>query len=291
MNHADTAMYAAKESGPNQVRVYSPSMQKLSESRANLSVLLRQALEREELTIHYQAKVNVTTGEPLGLEALMRWMHPELGEVPPSVFIPVAEENGLIPCLGKWALRIACEQMMSWRKQGIAENLTLAVNLSARQFCDPDLVERVKETLDDTGFPAEQLELELTESLMARSPERAVALMNAIKELGVRFALDDFGTGYSSLGLLLRFPLDTLKMDQTFTQNLATHEKSRIISRAVIDMARSLGLVVVAEGVETHEQLEILREFGCDQAQGSLFSKPLPAADIEQWYRTATQQK
>lgn len=285
MNHADTAMYAAKESGPNQVRVYSSDLQKLSEDRANLSVLLRRAYERQEMSLYYQVQIDIASNRPIGVETLLRWNHPELGDIPPSVFIPIAEENGLIPCLGKWALKTACEQLMAWHREGIGEQLVLAVNLSARQFNDADLVRSIGEILTQTGFPADQLELELTESLVAQSPERAITLMQALQEMDIRFALDDFGTGYSSLAQLRHYPLDILKVDQSFIRDLTESPASQAICRAIIAMARALNLIVVAEGVESQAQLDLLREFGCDQAQGSLFLKPVTPDAFAAWYR------
>ena len=287
MNHADTAMYAAKESGPNQVRVYSSDLQKLSEDRANLSVLLRRAFERDELSLHYQVQMDVASNRPIAVEALLRWHHPQLGDIPPGIFVPLAEENGLIPGLGKWALKTACQQVMDWRSKGLCNDLKLAVNLSARQFNDADLVDEVRGILVQTGFPADQLGLELTESLVAQSPERAVVLMQAIKDLGVRFALDDFGTGYSSLAQLRHYPLDILKIDQSFVRDLTESHQSRAIFQAIIAMARALDLTVVAEGVESQEQLDLLREFGCDQAQGSLFLQPVPPDEFVAWYCSA----
>jgi diguanylate cyclase (GGDEF)-like protein len=284
MNHADTAMYAAKQEGRNNVRVYSADLHQSSQERAGLAVELRHALKRGELSLNYQAKVDVESGQVVGVEALLRWLHPELGVISPSLFIPIAEDNGLIVPIGEWVMATACQQVLQWQKQGLPA-LSLAVNLSARQFNHPDLPSYIQQLLSDNGFPAGQLELEITESLVVQNPERTISLMREMKKTGIRFVLDHFGTGYSSLGLLRHYPIDTLKIDRAFIRNLDTSREDQAISKAIISMSKTLGLTVVAEGVENSRQLAFLRHYQCDMIQGYFCHKPQSAEQFAAWFK------
>jgi EAL domain-containing protein (putative c-di-GMP-specific phosphodiesterase class I) len=242
---------------------------------------LHRALERRELRIHYQPVVELDGVTTVGVEALVRWDHPDQGLVSPYRFIPVAEESGLIIPIGAWVLEQACHQLRDWHHQGrTGPQGSVEVNVSARQIDDPRIVDTVERILDTTGLPAECLTLEITESALMEDASSALGILLALKELGVLLAIDDFGTGYSSLGYLQRFPLDILKIDQSFVETLGVDSRGDTIVAAVINLAHALGLQVVAEGVETTQQLEILRSLGCDLAQGFLFSRPVPAAQI-----------
>jgi diguanylate cyclase (GGDEF)-like protein/PAS domain S-box-containing protein len=286
MKHADTAMYAAKDDGRNNYRIYSADLHQHTQERAGLALQLRHALERGELSLHYQAKVALDSDGVVGVEALLRWHHPELGDISPVQFIPIAEDNGLIIPIGEWVMETACQQLMAWQAQGLPA-LGLAVNLSPRQFNHPDLHKHISGVLARTGFAADLLELEITESLVVQNPERAIELMATIKHMGVRFAIDDFGTGYSSLGQLRHYPIDTLKIDRAFIRDLDQSKEDQAISKAIISMGKTLGLTVVAEGVETARQLAFLREHHCDQIQGFYFHRPCCGNDFMTWYRQA----
>jgi EAL domain-containing protein (putative c-di-GMP-specific phosphodiesterase class I) len=239
---------------------------------------LRRAVERDELLLHYQPQVDLRTGRMVGVEALMRWNHPERGMIPPNHFIPIAEETGLIMPMGEWALRIACTQAVQWMNQG--NELIMAVNISARQFNHPGLVAMVEQVLRDTGLPAHWLELELTESVAMQDVQRTTATLHALRDLGVLLSIDDFGTGFSSLSYLQRFPLNKLKVDRSFVNNLGNGHNDTTIAQTVILLGHSLRLRVIAEGVETREQIEILRGYGCEEMQGFYFSRPIPAHEI-----------
>jgi EAL domain-containing protein (putative c-di-GMP-specific phosphodiesterase class I) len=242
---------------------------------------LHRALERSELMLHYQPVVELGGATTVGVEALIRWQHPEQGLVAPYRFIPVAEESGLIIPIGAWVLEQACHQLHDWHQRDDAGRQgSVEVNLSARQIDDPLIVRTVEGILDKTGLPPEHLTLEITESALMKDAASALAVLSALKELGVLLAIDDFGTGYSSLSYLQHFPLDLLKVDRTFVEELGVSDEAEEIVGAVIKLAHALGLEVVAEGVETTEQLELLRSFDCDLAQGYLFSRPLPADEI-----------
>ncbi|SPE34561.1 putative Diguanylate cyclase [Burkholderiales bacterium] len=276
MKHADIAMYQAKDEGKNNFQFYSKDIKSHSSERLAMESHLRLALERSEFHIHYQAKNDLRTGTITGVEALLRWQSPELGAVTPSQFIPLAEETGLILPIGKWVLETACAQNMIWQRQGLPP-VCMAVNLSPRQFADECLLGDIACALRETGMPPELLELEITESMVILNPERAMRLLTAIKDMGVRLAIDDFGTGYSSLAQLKRFPIDTLKIDRSFIRDLPADMEDKAITEAIIAMGRKLNLIVVAEGVETQEQESLLRELACDQMQGYLFSRPIAA--------------
>jgi diguanylate cyclase (GGDEF)-like protein/PAS domain S-box-containing protein len=279
MKHADIAMYHAKEEGKNNFQFYDGRLKARSLEKLALETHLRRALERNELCLHYQAKLELATNRLSGVEALLRWNSPELGAVTPAKFIPLAEETGLILAIGKWVLRTACAQMKAWQRAGLP-SVRMAVNLSPRQLSDPGLIPDVRAVLEETGLPPDLLELEVTESSVMHNIERAVQVLTALKSMGVRLAIDDFGTGYSSLAQLKRFPIDTLKVDRSFIREIPDDPEDRAIAEAIIAMGRTLSLTVVAEGVETPEQQEFLRTRGCDQMQGFYFSKPISADEF-----------
>jgi diguanylate cyclase (GGDEF)-like protein/PAS domain S-box-containing protein len=279
MKNADIAMYRAKEDGKNTYKFYSEEMNIHSFERLALETSLRRGLERNEFVLHYQAKLDLHTGKINGVEALVRWQHPDLGMVPPAQFIPLAEETGLIVPIGKWVLNTACAQNVAWLREGLPP-LHMAVNLSARQFADEDLVKDIAAALETTGLQPELLELELTESMVIQNAERAGRVLAEIKKMGVRLAIDDFGVGYSSLTHLKRFPIDTLKVDRSFIRDLPQNAEDRALTEAIIAMGKSLKLTVVAEGVETKEQQTFLRDRDCDEMQGFFFSKPIPSDEF-----------
>jgi len=287
MKGADIAMYEAKRGGRNAYRFFSPDAPPLSLRRLRMESNLRGALERDELSLHFQPKVDLTSGRIIGAEALLRWHNAELGAVSPAEFIPLAEETGLMVPIGRWVLHEACRQHVAWRAQGLPP-VPVAVNLSARQFADDELVPDIERSLAASGMAAGDLELEVTESVVVADPERALATLATIKRLGVRLAVDDFGTGYSSLAQLKRFPIDSLKIDRSFICGLPGDIQDVAITEAIVVMCRTLQLTVVAEGVETSEQREFLREHGCSQMQGFQFSRPLPPADFAQLVRRET---
>ena len=284
MKNADIAMYRAKEDGKNTYKFYSEETNVHSFERMALETSLRRALERNEFFLHYQAKLDLHTERITGVEALVRWQHPELGMVPPMQFIPLAEETGLIVPIGKWVLNTACAQNVAWQRAGLPP-LCVAVNLSARQFADENLLEDIGAALKTTGLRPELLELELTESMVIQNTERAGRILVAIKKMGVRLAIDDFGVGYSSLTHLKRFPIDTLKVDRSFIRDLPQDLEDKAITEAIIAMGKSLNLTVVAEGVETLEQQTFLQDHNCDEMQGFLFSKPIPSEEFAELLR------
>ena len=274
MKNADIAMYRAKEDGKNNYRFYSDDIKSQSLERMILETSLRRAVEFNQFFLHYQAQVDIHTGAITGVEALVRWQHPELGVVQPLQFISLAEETGLIVPIGRWVLNEACAQNARWQKEGLPP-VCMAVNLSARQFVDDSLLSDIANAPEESGMEPHLLELELTESMVIHNFELAAELLLAIKKMGVRLAIDDFGTGYSSLAQLKHFPIDTLKVDRSFIRDLATNVEDRAITKAIIDMGKSLNLNVVAEGVETKDQENFLRENHCDEMQGFYFSKPI----------------
>lgn len=279
MKNADIAMYLAKEEGKNNFQFYSGHMRAKSLERLVLETNLRQALERNEFSLHYQAKADLATETIVGVEALLRWQDPKLGPVSPAQFIPIAEETGLIVPIGRWVLRTACAQNVAWQRQGLAP-VCMAVNLSARQFADESLLDDIKAALAESGLAPNMLELEITEGMVMQNAERATRILNAIKALGVRLAIDDFGTGYSSLAQIKRYPIDTLKVDRSFIREIPEVAEDKAITEAIIAMGKTLKLTVVAEGVETMAQAQFLREHACDQMQGYYFSKPILPDDF-----------
>ena len=276
LKNADIAMYRAKEQGRNAFQFYSAQMNVHSLERLSLESGLRRALERHEFVLHYQPRIDIRRGHITGMEALVRWQHPELGLVPPDRFIQIAEETGLIVPLGEWVLHTACAVQRAWDTLGFPD-MRIAVNLSPRQFVHGDLLKDVLRALDQTGCQPSRLELEITESMVMHNPERAVELIQQLKDMGVLVAIDDFGTGYSSLAYLKRFPIDSLKIDRSFILDIPADKGDAAITQAVIAMAHSLGLKVIAEGVETRQQFNFLRKHRCDEMQGYYFSAPLPA--------------
>jgi diguanylate cyclase (GGDEF)-like protein/PAS domain S-box-containing protein len=274
IKNADTAMYQAKENGRQRYQFFKPAMNVRAVERQSIEESLRRALERREFTLHYQPKINLKTGKITGAEALIRWTHPVQGPVPPAQFIPVAEDCGLILPIGKWVLREACEQARVWVDAGLPL-ITMAVNISAIQFRDENFPELVFATLKETGLDPKALELELTESVLMKHAESTASILKALRARGVQVAIDDFGTGYSSLSYLGKFSIDALKIDQSFVRQITTSPGETTIVTAVISMGRSLKLRVVAEGVETPEELAFLRAHQCDEAQGYYFSPPV----------------
>ena len=286
--NADVAMYQAKEDGKNNFQFYSEKLNANSLERLTLESSLRHALERREFQLHYQAKRDMTTGRITGMEALLRWQHPDLGIVSPMQFIPVAEETGLIVPIGKWVLHTACSQNVAWQRQGLPR-LNIAVNLSARQFSDEHLLRDIADTLEETGMDAGLLEVEIHESLLIRDIEKTLQILTALKAIGVKIAIDDFGTGYSSLSTLQRFPLDTIKIDRSFMRELAARSDHSSLTEAIIAMGKNLSLTVVAQGVETKEQVDLLREHACDEFQGFYFNKPMSAQQFTELLQTQSQ--
>lgn len=284
--NADTAMYEAKASGRNAFRFFKAEMSIEAKHRVALETALRRALERNEFEMYYQPRINLATGHVEGTEALIRWNHPHLGRVPPLQFIPIAEENGFIEEIGRWVLEQSCRQTRELMGR-LGRELRVSVNLSARQLKCPDLLKQVVVALDRSGLPAHLLELELTESALIDDMDMSAGVLKSLKALGISLAVDDFGTGYSGLSYLRKFPIDILKLDRSFvTQEDAGISNSRFI-RAFVDMAHALNLSVVAEGVETVEILQLLRDAKCDEAQGYLFAKPLPYEELEQYLKNA----
>ena len=280
LKRADAAMYRAKTAGRNTLRFYDPAVQAALEARAQLESELRQALPLGQLELYYQPQVDAGR-RIIGAEALLRWRHPERGLVPPARFIPFAEESGLIVPIGYWVIETACARLAEWARLASAREFYLSVNVSARQFRQPDFVSQLRGLLDAYRIDAARLKLELTETMVLDNAAEVIERMNAIKALGVGFSMDDFGTGYSSLSYLKRLPLDQLKIDQSFVRDIAQDPNDAVIVQTIIGMARNLGLNVVAEGVETEQQWGFLIEHGCTGFQGYLFGRPLPAAEFE----------
>ncbi len=282
--NADMAMYLAKEDGKNGYRFFSKEVKTQSIERLSLESALRRALERGQFSLNYQPKVEMETGQITGVEALLRWTHPELGSISPAQFIPLAEETGLIVPIGRWVLNEACAQAMAWQRRGLLP-LSMAVNLSPRQFADEHLLQDVDEALAASGMSPVLLQLEVTESMMMRNVGRALKVLDAIQSRGIRLAIDDFGTGYSSMSLMKHFPIDTIKIDRSFVRDLPQDSEDQAIAQAIISMGKALGMTVVAEGVENAEQEAFLRTHGCDEMQGFLISKPLPARQMAELLR------
>ena len=281
LKNADTAMYHAKGQGRDNYQFYAQDLNAAAMQRFNMQNDLHRALENDELELFYQPQVDLQSGHLVGAECLLRWQHPELGIVSPSRFIPIAEDTGLITSIGEWVLRTACAQSRVWQDRGFPA-VRMAVNLSARQFRSRNLVETVREILEETQLPVQLLELEVTEGAIMADIDRTISTLRALSEMGVRIAVDDFGTGYSSLAYLAQFPLDVLKIDQSFVRDVVDRSDVACVVAAIVGLAHSLDLTVVAEGVESQEQLEFLRTLGCEEIQGYLYSRPLAASDFEE---------
>jgi diguanylate cyclase (GGDEF)-like protein/PAS domain S-box-containing protein len=281
LRRADTAMYCAKEEGENHYKIYTKEMEREFLTRLTLEQELHRALNENGLHLHYQPKVDVHTGQTIGMEALLRWHHPEWGVIPPDKFIPVAENTGLIIPLGEWVLRTACQQNKKWQQAGYSP-FVMSVNMSTLQFKQENLVQMISEILSETGLEAKWLELEITESIIMEHAKEMIEKLSKLKAMGIHVSIDDFGTGYSSFNYLKNFPIDVVKIDRSFVRELPNSEDIAIVS-AIISMAHALNLKVLAEGVETKEQWEFLRQKGCHEGQGYLFSKPLAPEDVEKF--------
>jgi diguanylate cyclase (GGDEF)-like protein/PAS domain S-box-containing protein len=280
LRRSDTAMYEAKKAGRNTLRFFDPGMQAALEERALIERSMRHGLTNNEFALHYQVQVD-WHGQVFGAEALLRWHHPERGLIAPDRFVPLAEESGFILLLGHWVIETACFTLHAWQSMPSLNRLTVAVNVSAQQFLQGDFVDQVRSCVARHGIDPSKLKLELTESLVLHNVEEAIAKMQQLKSLGIVFSMDDFGTGHSSLSYLKRLPLDQLKIDRSFVRDIATDPSDAIIVQTIISMGRTLGLEVIAEGVESEDQLELLRQYGCNAYQGYLFGAPLPAKDLE----------
>ncbi len=285
---ADSAMYLAKESGRNNYQFFTTELNVRAQHRYALEKNLRRALTDQEFLVYYQPKVCLKTSRILGAEALIRWQMPDVGLIPPNDFIPIAEELGLILPIGRWVLEQSCLQAKKWREQ-LAPDLVISVNISPKQFQDPDLFQFIQQVLSDSNLPGQALQLEITEGLLMGEAELLLPVFTALKKLGVSISLDDFGTGFSSLSYLQRFPIDNLKIDRSFIRNIPEKQDSVVLTRAIIAMANALGMSVTAEGVEKAEQMIFLTESGCQEMQGFYFSKPLPARDFENLLASHTQ--
>ncbi|MCL4757184.1 MAG: EAL domain-containing protein [Rhodocyclaceae bacterium] len=285
LKRADLAMYQAKAAGRNAMRFFDPDMQARVIARAALESELRGALERQEFTLHFQPQLD-RAGRCIGAEALLRWHNPKRGRVSPAEFIPLAEESGLILPIGRWVLEEACRTLARWREDPATAALSIAVNVSARQFREQAFVAEVRACLDQSGVDPARLKLEITESMLLEDVEQTIETMLALKRLGVTFALDDFGTGYSSLHYVKRLPLDQLKIDQSFVRDILIDPNDAAICRAIIALGRSLGLPTMAEGVETEAQWAMLEQEGCDSAQGYLYARPMPEEEVLAWIRS-----
>ncbi|HLF23745.1 MAG TPA: EAL domain-containing protein, partial [Burkholderiales bacterium] len=279
LRNADVAMYRAKEAGRNAYQFYTAEMTVLAQEHLQLEGALRRALDRQEFTLHFQPILELAGGAVVGAEALLRWVHPERGIVEPAHFVHLAEEAGLIGPIGEWALRSACNQFVAWERQGLGP-LRLSVNISPRQFQSLELAETVATVLGESGMAPERLELELTEGVLLHNSNSTIANMDRLSAMGVRLSIDDFGTGYSSLSYIKRLPIDQLKIDRSFVRDIPGDEDDAAIATAIIAMAHNLKLTVVAEGVETLEQLAFLRNHRCDLMQGNYFSRPLPVEEF-----------
>jgi len=276
MRNADAAMYRAKEMGRNRAQFFTRELNEQAMERVRIESLLRHALERNEFSLHYQPIIDLRSGRLVGTEALLRWKNETLGTVPPAHFIPMAEDTGQINMIGAWVIRTACRQVAEWRKLGAAP-LRISVNVSSRQFRSPALIEAVSQSLNDNQMPPDHLELEITEGLLMEDVPEITLAFQRLTALGVRFSVDDFGTGFSSLSYLKRFPVTSLKIDRSFVKDVIDDPDHAVLVQAIINMAHSLNLHVVAEGVETAEQMAFVRENGCDSVQGYFVGKPMPA--------------
>ncbi|MFA4134402.1 MULTISPECIES: EAL domain-containing protein [unclassified Brevibacillus] len=286
LKRADTALYTVKSRGKNGYDFFDPTMEAKSLERILMENEMRKAIEQEQFQIYYQPKIDIATSAMTGMEALVRWVHPELGIIPPNRFIPIAEETGMILALGEWILKQACKQNKNWHDQGYT--LKVSVNLSARQIYQKDLVEMIKDILQETKLSPHWLELEITESIFVKM-EEATAVLQQIRDIGIQISIDDFGTGYSSFSYIKSLPVDTIKIDASFIRDIHHNQESQAIVKAIVTIAQSLNMNVIAEGIELHDQVAALKENGCDHGQGYLFSKPLPTDDFDQLLRQELQ--
>jgi diguanylate cyclase (GGDEF)-like protein len=284
MEDADAAMYRAKQLGRNDFVFYTRELNAQAMQRLELELDLRQALKNDEFVLYYQPRISTATGMVVGIEALLRWQHASRGLLEPCDFIPMLEDTGLVNSVGEWVIDQSCKQCKALQEEGHAD-LGISVNVSSRQFHSRTLVASVQRALANSGLPASDLELELTESILVEDTEQAVALLNDLKELGVVLSIDDFGTGYSSLSYLMYFPIDHLKIDRSFVRDITTNKEHAMLTSAITAMAKNLNLGVVAEGVETREQLQFLKTLGCHEMQGHLFGKPVSAEDLRRFLR------
>lgn len=287
--NADVAMYRAKQEGRNSYCFFTHEIQKNSQRNLEISNALHSALQRNEFHLVYQPQFSSKYGALLGAEALIRWEHPQLGFISPGEFIPIAEDNGTIISIGEWVLRTAVSQAALWHQNGMP--ITMAVNLSAVQFRHPNLPALIADILEESGLQSQYLEIELTESVAMHDPQDAIKVMNTLHEIGIRMSIDDFGTGYSSLSYLKQFKIYKLKIDQSFVRDISTDPEDKAIVRAVIQLAHSLELITIAEGVETLHQLQYLQQQGCDEIQGYYYSKPLLPAQFESFISTFEKEK
>jgi EAL domain-containing protein (putative c-di-GMP-specific phosphodiesterase class I) len=284
MKNADTAMYHSKDRGRNNFQFYTEQLNTDSLERLALETAMRKALQNNEFRLFYQSKHDVHSGHITGIEALLRWQHPDLGLIGPMQFIPQAEENGLIVAIGRWVFDTALRQNVAWQKEGLPR-LSMAINLSTCQFLDKNLVLDIRNALNKTGMVPELLELEITEMMIMHNLKATTSILYELKQMGVRIAIDNFGTGYSSLSKLEGFPLDTIKIDSAFIHNITLDIKEKSLTRAIIELGKSIGLTVVAEGVESKEQVDYLRLHSCDQFQGVYINQPMPAQEFAEAIR------
>jgi EAL domain-containing protein (putative c-di-GMP-specific phosphodiesterase class I) len=279
LKNADAAMHHAKKQGKNSIKFYKESMNSIALKRLTVENELRKAINRNEMMLYYQPRIDVRTGTIASTEALVRWKKPDGGIVPPAEFIPVAEDSGLILPLGEWILNAACEQNMAWQKSGLMP-VSVSVNISGKQFKQNNFVKTISDAIKNSNLDPRYLELEITENILMSHEDRIIDMMNELKDMGIRISIDDFGTGYSSFSYLKRFPLDVIKIDKSFIDEIPENTDDAAIVNAIITMARVLNLTVVAEGVEEKHQLDFLTGIKCDEIQGFYFSKPLPAAEL-----------
>jgi EAL domain-containing protein (putative c-di-GMP-specific phosphodiesterase class I) len=279
LKNADAAMYRAKDLGRNNLQFYAKEMNARASDQLSFLSSLRRALERKEFFLHYQPQVDLKSGAVIGVEALLRWAHPQFGVVPPDQFIPAAEDSGLIVPVGEWVLRTACGQLKLWQNEG-KPPVKMAVNLSAREFQGANLLQGVTRIIEDIGIDPAWLEIEITESTIMQHGDTAIFTLRKFREMGMALALDDFGTGYSSLSYLKRFPIDRLKIDRSFVRDIEIDPDDAAIVRGIVALSHSIGLRVLAEGVETLAQMQLLQQCGCDEAQGYYFSEPVPADQV-----------
>ncbi|MGB5651625.1 MAG: bifunctional diguanylate cyclase/phosphodiesterase, partial [Sedimenticolaceae bacterium] len=284
VRNSDAAMYRAKEKGKNSYHFYTSDLTAVARESLRLESSLRLALHRGEFTLHYQPKWNTRTGSVTGVEALLRWQHPERGLLGPGAFLNALEDCGLIRQVGKWILQTACQQARTWQEQGLAA-IQMSVNLSGQQIVEGELLQTVNDALEESRLDARYLELELTEGFIMQQPEEAIVLLNSLRELGISIAIDDFGTGYSSLSYLKQLPVQKLKIDRSFVRDIPADPDDMAITRAIVALGHTLQMSIVAEGVETEEQLAFLLDEGCEEAQGYLFSMPLPAEELSSLLR------